>query len=281
MLPTSFKAYSKRVYKMASFTLKLSRAIKITSLISFIVLFSGISAAAITYVSVTSTLNNIPHDKSSTLFLQWRVTKSGVSADSVRSSLGRFVSSADGRILGNNMFRLEKNISPNSHTVMFSETLTVPKNVVLQAIDLNLSSIVYERLFDDGRGRSKGFVSLRIKNPSINVLAVRRMLLSFVDGSVQQKINRGQKITALAQIWLSRAGLVNGQWMIAEEGMQDAKLEFKKIAAISKFVEVAGPFVIKSPELPNHKSGRFLVKLDIDGSESTKDSPLIRYIVTK
>ncbi len=98
-------------------------------------------------------------EQSTTLNIAWRVTLDPGAAVTVESPSGAF-RSAGGALLGSIPSRLAR--AGVSNTVMLNETLTVPANVVAQAINLGLSNFVLVRTFSVGNASREGALTLNI-----------------------------------------------------------------------------------------------------------------------
>ncbi len=174
-----------------------------------------------------------------------------------------------------------KRVSGNPTTITFTETISVPSNVMRLALQSNNGAFVYERDFADDppaltfiTGGHNVFVTGGMGGP----LSLAEVTLSFDNGSTFTTIQQGGALRAQARIRSNGSGQLRGVWEVSDNGAQSSAF-FRPLRTVT--VTLTGQRYITefSPPLPTSSDGRVNVRFRVTDPPGTDIKPQITYFV--
>ena len=164
-------------------------------------------------------------------------------------------------------------------TVRVTEALTVPAQVLLRAHQLGASFIRFQRQFDDGSGPAFLDATLLIAGSGAAQLSITREALTFDDGAALRVVQRGDALSASAQLGFVGAGSLHGVWEIAGPGSTPGQPQFRVLAPVTLGLIGHGPQGVKSPPLPTDAPGYYVARLRITDPLPGFEAPQLQYYV--
>jgi hypothetical protein len=237
---------------------------------------AGNANATISSVSVNPSSRNIGANTPAIIPASWTANRAGgvgsvtVSSPSVVIRLG----SVNGPILLTTSKSLSKTqtIVNNNTPYIFSEAITVPRNVVYTATKAG-QPLVIVRIFTDqsDAGVNTGVMQANISGGNSADFGISQVTLTFDDGSSSCVSKAGKKRTALARINASGTGIIRGAWQVRSGGGLGS---FRTLRTVQ--VSASGNTIIQSPSLPTAAPGeRMEVRLAIESPELNFPIPSI------
>lgn len=225
--------------------------------------------AMVTSVTVAVSPTQIPLGKSATVRVTWTVSGAILAAGSpdttLSSQAGEFWSGPRSfrTQLGSYARALTRSVPSAGYNVTFSETVFVPASVSYKAFKAGWSTFDIIRSFNDGGGASSGFVSVKITGSGSAGLNIGRQALYFDDGSVRRLLERDTPIHAFTRLSYSGSGLIKGVWELADPTSTFGEPLYRTLQVVRQFIAAGGEVVLRSPALPSHLQGRYLVRFRI------------------
>lgn len=235
---------------------------------------AGNANATIASVSVSPSSRNVGANVPAVISASWTANRAGgvgsvtVSSPSVIIRLG----SVNGPILLTTSKSLSKTqtVVNNNTPYIFSEAITVPRNVVYTATKAG-QPLVILRVFTDqsDAGVNTGVMQVNISGGASTDFNISQIVLLFDDGSSACVTKNGKKRTAIANIISGGTGILRGAWQVRTGGGLGS---FRTLRTIQVPISGGGR-VIQSPELPVVNAGeRMEVRLAVE-------SPVTNFVV--
>jgi hypothetical protein len=166
-------------------------------------------------------------------------------------------------------------------TVSLSESLLVPRTVILRARRLGFASITYSRTFQDGgQTFATNAVVLALTGSSAGGFSISRVALRFDDDAPVRVLSIGEPLRAYAEINFTGTGLFKAVWELADPTGTTGGLVFRPLRIVRQYLTAGRRATLWSPDLPTRVSGLHLLRLRITEPAPAFDDPIIRYFVT-
>jgi hypothetical protein len=263
----------------------LSRLIPFLLLaLSFLMAVGSTAQANIVSVATTPGTAQVAVPNGSTVTLNWQVRR----ANTIRPPKQVIFSNSGTLTIGGTTVatigtRVSKvNLTPvGSATIeTITETLRIPRNVAVQmAKNANLV-VTYNRAFDDGSGfTASGGIRLIPSTTSNVALEIRRLDLFFEDQSRVKVLPADEDLVALAELNYDGTGTAQLEWQIAEPSSTRGSLVFRRLQVLRRSLAGRGRVTLKSPLLPTHSHGLYIIRLVATDPELQFDTPELKYFV--
>lgn len=165
----------------------------------------------------------------------------------------------------------------NNFTSTFTETLTVPRGFLQQALKAG-EALTYSREFTDN-GFTTSVVATVTIVPSTATAAdfdVTQIRLTFGDQSAARTTEPGEKLVAVARLSTAGAGMLRGSWQVREGGVAG---NWRTLRQIRQPISGQRDIHLTSPALPTDGEGRYDVRLALDEPDVAYDEPFISYFI--
>jgi hypothetical protein len=258
---------------------KSAKPLVLSALLILCGIHTGVTQAGVRHVSVSPSSVTIAPNNVSVLHLQWHVRLDRSSDGEIRSTTGRFVSPANGRVLGRRLQLLQKRAANAVLSPYIAERVTIPPEVLTTAATENLQRIVYEREFTDGAGRARGQVSITLLRPPANTLRLKRVVVSFPGAATQVRAKLDEPLHARLTLAPQGVGRLAGRWLVARLNATQAPLRFQEIHSVSLNLSGSDVVELKSPKLPSAQLGVYVLKFVIDHPETAIEVPVVQYTI--
>ena len=239
--------------------------------------------ACATILSITPTPGNtrVPLGGSTSVAITWNVLT--VNGPFVSSPSGTFRTNVTGPILGTVTRLLTKPAAPaGTSSVTFTEVILVPMDVIYRAHKLGVTSFGYFRDFQDGSGffGTPQSVTLNITTASVAGFSLSRLALLFDNGAPVRLLGLKEPLHALAEINFTGSGLVQAVWEVAGPSSTAGQPVYRPLTSVRQYLVGGDKQVLRSPDLPTHSSGFYLVQLRITDPAPGFEQPVLRYFVS-
>lgn len=207
---------------------------------------------------------NVPFTQMTTITISWRVEVLPQNPSyTLSSAVGEF------RIAGNTVATtrsLSRSFRSQSGVNAFqtiTETVVVPLKVILQAQQQN-AVLSYSRDFsDDNVLFQQGEQTLNITGGASGSAAVSDQDLVFENGSSYASVAVGEKLRAVANIFMNGTGVVRGVWEVsADNGIGQSDM-WRPIRNVTQQAMANSNIRLISPNLPTDVQGRMRVRFRI------------------
>jgi hypothetical protein len=252
----------------------------------------GLSLAAAPACAAISSVQPIPSTsliaigQPHSLPLNWSVTESIVGAFggmvpvTITSTSGQFRVGAT--VLGtvNTVLTLSTNI-PTGTPVALSipESVMVPPDVTVKANQMGAQTVAYVRVFNDGTTPIQGSEQIIVVGSGAGQFGITREALAFDDGAAVRVVQKGDKLSARAEIDFTGAGSMSALWEIAGPSSTAGQPQFRELEPVTRGLIGHGPEIVKSPDLPTDTPGYYLLRLRITQPLPAFDPPVLAYYV--
>lgn len=208
--------------------------------------------------------------------MRWTLVSDGTN---VNSTSGVFRELPGGTVVGNVSTTLNKSKAAPG-TFYFTETVRIPRNVLLSAKQQNARQIRYERTFTDNNGGGATLVlAYTLTGSSAGTFGIANYSLRFNDGSVATIVQQQQPLKAVARIGISGVGLLKGVWEVATPGSTSGTAFYSSLQMVSRQVSSGQPLRLESPPLPTNIIGNHMVRFRVLSPGLSEDAPAIQYFV--
>lgn len=259
----------------------LGLAVAITAAIAPVTGEAAILAAQST-VQPAATV--IPIGQASSIVINWTVVNvivgfPGGIPYTVTSTSGQFV--AGGTVLGtvNTVLSASGVNTGVPSSVRMSESFIIPPDVTVKANQLGATSIAFVRQFNDGAGPVPLQASLFIGGSAAAQFNIFREALSFDDGSVVRVVQRGDPLTAAAEINFSGGGSMSAVWEVAGPESTPGQPIFRQLQTVTRGLLGSDAAILRSPSLPTDSNGVYLLRLRITNPPLGFEPPQLSYYV--
>ncbi len=247
-------------------------------LVFTVLMISSPLMADVTNVTTSPSEKNVPLGRSVSVPIVWSMNESVPLP--VTSTSGEFRPAVGSPVLlGTVSKTLSRQVS-SPGLITFSETVQVPRNVIFRARKMGYSSLVYQRTFTDGIPDTGG-IRLVITGSGGAGFSINRISLRFDDDSPVRLISHGDKLQAFADITFSGSGLIKAKWEIADPSSTSGTPVYRTLRIVRQQLNASRSITLPSPELFTDRIGIHLVRLRITDPETSFETPVIRYFVSK
>lgn len=195
------------------------------------------------------------------------------SCQTLVSDSGRF-KTLGGRLLGTETRRLVLTGSDP-----FTENLSIPAEVLVEASQIEGAPIRYVREFREGDLDSRAEVILDVTEGIAAPFAIRRLELRFSGGEPFRLVERGQNLAAVAELTYAGTGLLEATWEVADPGTTLGTPVFRPLRLERRNLSGGGRIRLSSPALPTDLVGGHQVRLRITAPSPSFEEPVLRYQV--
>lgn len=255
----------------------------IPALLAFLALLipAAPAHAILNSATVSPATKEVPANTTVSFVLTWRLVSGAPPVNlKVEADDGILRIGAAGTILRTTP-GLSKNFTlppaVNTFTSTFTETLTVPRAFLLQAIKAG-DVLTYSREFTDDNFATSTVVTVTIV-PSTAAAAdfdVTQIRLTFGDQSASRTTEPGEKLAAVARLSTTGAGMLRGVWQVREGGVTG---NWRTLRQVRQPVSSQRDLYLTSPALPTNDEGRYDVRLVLEEPDVAYDEPFISYFV--
>jgi hypothetical protein len=112
-------------------------------------------------------------------------------------------------------------------TVRIPETVMVPPDVTVRANRMGAQTVSFVRVFNDGTGPMSGSELIVIGGSGAGLFGITREALSFDDGAAVRVVQKGDKLSARAEIDFTGAGSMSALWEIAGPSSTAGQPQFR------------------------------------------------------
>ncbi len=256
--------------------------------------------AAVTSVSGTTATSTVSIGASSPVTVAWTVSDTstqpiGSGSVTIQSTFGTFVHPTTGAVYGTTPGFLSKtsstfcfSVCPSvpcfcnaTTTVVFVDSIIVPRDIAVRALKDGLSTLGYRRTFTPAGTSSTGAVLLSLGSPSSSSFGISGEILSFDNGSSVRILPRNNAIHAQAELGYNGTGLLQAVWEIAEPATTSGTPIYRPLLQVSEYLTLGDTKTFKSPALPTTGIGLYLVRLRVIDPIVPFTTPAIRYFVAE
>ena len=243
-----------------------------------LLLISGTVQAAVTAVSTSPSSANVPINRSASFTMAWSVTSNTAGTVTMSSTSGQFVTPG-GQVLRTLNKTISKTITGPGVGIV-RETVLVPAHIILRTHKLGYNRVLFRRSFDDGGGANTDSIALYIVTAKTARFSISSITLRFSDDSPLRIVPRDKKHYAYATLSVVGSGLFKGKWEVADPHTANTKKPiFRPLKQVNRYLSTGDEIVIKSPRLPAHINGPYLLRLRVRRPQIAFDSPIIQYYV--
>jgi hypothetical protein len=164
-------------------------------------------------------------------------------------------------------------------TVSLAESVIVPPSVTVQANRLGAQTISYVRVFTDGTTPMQGSELIVVGGSGSALFGITREALSFDDGAAVRVVQKGDRLSARAEIDFTGSGSMSGVWEIAGPSSTVGQPQYRELQPVTRGLIGQGPEIVKSPDLPTDTPGYYLLRLRITQPLPGFDPPMLAYYV--
>ncbi len=195
---------------------------------------------------------------------------------------------------------LTRNVLAGQTQALFNDSITVPATLASRARQANAGQIIMERRFSDGESEFVASVPLSIGTAGSAGFQVFRMDLRFTDDARVKVVEPDAPLQALVDINYNGTGQLIGRWEWAPLPAAGAPLfrplppapadavrptdvdpsSRETLTLVREFLVSLQNTQLRSPPLPTHRIGQFVVRLVVQDPEVLFEEPVIRYAVT-
>jgi len=164
-------------------------------------------------------------------------------------------------------------------TVRIPESVMVPPDVTVKANRLGSQTVSYVRVFTDGTTPMQGSELIVIGGSGAGLFGITREALAFDDGAAVRVVQKGDKLSARAEIDFTGAGSMSAMWEIAGPSSTAGQPQFRELQQVTRGLIGREPEIVKSPDLPTDTPGYYLLRLRITQPLPGFDPPVLAYYV--
>ncbi|TDI63506.1 MAG: hypothetical protein E2O89_05830, partial [Alphaproteobacteria bacterium] len=151
--------------------------------------------------------------------------------------------------------RLSSITPPGTETIIFVETVLVPRDVAFRIAKLETGTAGYGRSFTDGAGSPLSpTISLIAVGAGAANFGIRRIELRFEDDSRVKTPLKDDRFRALALVNFTGTGIAQFEWQIAEPPATSGILRFRPLRNFTRSLSGGGGITLESPYLPRAHS---------------------------
>jgi len=242
--------------------------------------------ASITGVQVGASPANVTFNNPATVVVTWQVSTvlAPSTKDTITSPAGVFLGPT---AIGGNAKTLSKSFTVSlagTDSTTITEIVRVPSSVSYKANKNGEASFSYFRFFSDSDGVGSGLggsVTINIKGSSGGGLALSRLELRFDTDEIVRIAAQNEKLTAIAEINYSGAGLLDAVWEVADPSSTRGDPVFVPVRILRKYLGAGRNVILQSPPLPTAVIGTHFVRLRINQPADGIEFPVLTYQVNK
>ena len=184
-------------------------------------------------------------------------------------------------------------------TISVNETVLVPAAFINTAIGAGVNSFTFTRTFEeiDPQLQSplgptvtmNGTVALQAApgNPVANALPanpqsnpeILRVDLGFAQGEATEVTDLDSELYAYAELTYRQSGLLDAVWEVAEPTSMGGVPVFRPLNNVRRLLPLGGRLLLRSPALPTHFTGVYLLRFRVQDPNFAQGEPLVRYAV--
>lgn len=245
----------------------MKKIILLTALLFSSVIFSPNANAVVSSVTASPASRNTAINQPAVVPITWRVTRTGAAGTTTVDSPTITVRWDNGN--GPIVYTITKTVSQTQNVVnnvtfyMFSEAVTIPRDIVYAAAKGG-HILDIQRTFTDQSDATQntGEMFLNITGSSSADFAIQRIELAFNDGTTTCLSQPGKPHTAIATINASGTGVLHGSWQVRTGGGIGS---FRTLRTVQAAVMNGRETLVQSPNLPEVNPGeRLEVRLVVD-----------------
>lgn len=248
-----------------------------------LILALGVRSAQATVFSASGSpaTTNVQLTRSTSITVRWVLSVRSTAGTDTFSTTGVF--SAAGQTIGTINNRLSVS-SPGPAGVIVSttvtETLTVPRSVMLRARQLGASSVTYSRSFNDGGGADQtGQIALVPVGAASAGFSINRLSLKFLNDSRVEIVDQGEDLQVKAEIDFTGSGAFSGEWQVAGPASTAGVTIFRTLRLVRRNLAGRRRITFYSPRLPSDTTGLHFVRFVLTDPELDGTTPTLRYFV--
>jgi hypothetical protein len=164
-------------------------------------------------------------------------------------------------------------------TVSIPESVMVPPDVTVKANRLGAQTISYVRVFNDGTTPMQGSELILIGGSGAGLFGITREALAFDDGAAVRVVQKGDKLSARAEIDFTGVGSMSAVWEIAGPSSTAGQPQFRELQQVTRGLIGREPEIVKTPDLPTDTPGYYVLRLRIPQPPPGFDPPVLAYYV--
>lgn len=184
-------------------------------------------------------------------------------------------------------------------TITVNETIAVPAAFINAAINAGSNTFTFTRTFEeiDPQLQSplgptvtmNGTVALQAApvNPVANALPanpqsnpeILRVDLGFAQGEATEVTDLDSELYAYAELTYRQSGLLDAVWEVAEPTSMGGVPVFRPLNNVRRLLPLGGRLLLRSPALPTHFTGVYLLRFRVQDPNFAQGEPLVRYAV--
>jgi hypothetical protein len=135
------------------------------------------------------------------------------------------------------------------------------------------------RVFNDGTTPVQGSEQILVVGSGAGLFGITREALAFDDGAAVRVVQKGDKLSARAEIDFTGSGRMSAVWEIAGPSSTSGQPQFRELQQVTRGLIGRGPEIVKSPDLPTDTPGYYLLRLHITQPLPGFDPPVLAYYV--
>jgi hypothetical protein len=231
-----------------------------------VLLVAGESLATLTGARATPRQVTISASRDNVVSITWRVSATSDHRSGVSSPVGTIIDPGSGQVLSTANTSFD---AGGAGPFTFRENLVLDAATVQAWVARGIRRVVLQRTFGDPVGNTvNGSVVLRLtasqlqssRDPAPAELFVTSLRLEFGSGNNAVVIDSDASLQALLTVQYTGAGVLRGRWQLAEPESPDDAPIYRTLALVNTNLATSQRSTLRSPELPTHRSGRYLLR---------------------